>query len=180
MPFAVSFCTRGLRRKHAALHCLRRCASEPEERPDWHLQALLLEPVPLALMVLGLFLVTSLGTGSAIKTVWRWRWAYSVWRTATFTRTDRKAQILKTKIKNIWPSRSELKDSAGAGGRGSVLGFFIRILPVGVGSSSCRHPRRWKNVGPRTQAGSARMPSKESQEQKRRTTHPKHPRSSRC
>jgi putative tricarboxylic transport membrane protein len=34
-------------------------------------------------------------------------------------------------IANIWPSRSELKQSSGAFGRGSVIGFFLGILPGG-------------------------------------------------
>jgi len=34
-------------------------------------------------------------------------------------------------IANIWPSRSELKQSSGAIGRGSVIGFFLGILPGG-------------------------------------------------
>jgi len=35
------------------------------------------------------------------------------------------------KIANIWPSRAELKESSGAFGRGSVIGFFLGILPGG-------------------------------------------------
>lgn len=35
------------------------------------------------------------------------------------------------KVKNIWPNRSELKQSAGAVGRGSVIGFLLGILPGG-------------------------------------------------
>jgi putative tricarboxylic transport membrane protein len=34
-------------------------------------------------------------------------------------------------IANIWPSRAELKESSGAFGRGSVIGFFLGILPGG-------------------------------------------------
>ena len=34
-------------------------------------------------------------------------------------------------IANIWPSRKELKESSGAFGRGSVIGFFLGILPGG-------------------------------------------------
>ena len=35
------------------------------------------------------------------------------------------------KVANVWPSRAELRQSAGAIGRGSVLGFFLGILPGG-------------------------------------------------
>ncbi|TJY69147.1 tripartite tricarboxylate transporter permease [Arthrobacter sp. CAU 1506] len=34
-------------------------------------------------------------------------------------------------VANVWPSRKDLKQSAGAIGRGSVLGFFLGILPGG-------------------------------------------------
>jgi putative tricarboxylic transport membrane protein len=34
-------------------------------------------------------------------------------------------------IANVWPSRAELKESSGAFGRGSVIGFFLGILPGG-------------------------------------------------
>ncbi len=36
-----------------------------------------------------------------------------------------------SKVANVWPSRKDLKDSSGAIGRGSVLGFFLGILPGG-------------------------------------------------
>jgi putative tricarboxylic transport membrane protein len=35
------------------------------------------------------------------------------------------------KVANIWPSRKDLKESSGAIGRGSLLGFFLGILPGG-------------------------------------------------
>jgi putative tricarboxylic transport membrane protein len=35
------------------------------------------------------------------------------------------------KVANVWPSRADLKQSSGAIGRGSVLGFFLGILPGG-------------------------------------------------
>jgi putative tricarboxylic transport membrane protein len=44
-----------------------------------------------------------------------------------------KAQAIKGKIKNIWPSRKDFRDSSGAIARGSVLGFFIGVLPGGGG-----------------------------------------------
>jgi putative tricarboxylic transport membrane protein len=34
-------------------------------------------------------------------------------------------------VANIWPSRKDLKESSGAIGRGSLLGFFLGILPGG-------------------------------------------------
>jgi putative tricarboxylic transport membrane protein len=34
-------------------------------------------------------------------------------------------------VANVWPSRGELKQSSGAIGRGSVIGFFLGILPGG-------------------------------------------------
>jgi putative tricarboxylic transport membrane protein len=47
-------------------------------------------------------------------------------------RTD-KVQAVTQKIRNIWPSRTDLRDSAGAIGRGSLLGFLIGVLPGGGG-----------------------------------------------
>lgn len=35
------------------------------------------------------------------------------------------------KVTNVWPSRADLRQAAGAIGRGSVLGFFLGILPGG-------------------------------------------------
>ena len=35
------------------------------------------------------------------------------------------------KVANVWPSRQDLRQSSGAIGRGSVLGFFLGILPGG-------------------------------------------------
>ncbi len=35
------------------------------------------------------------------------------------------------KVANVWPSRKDLKESSGAVTRGSVLGFFLGILPGG-------------------------------------------------
>jgi putative tricarboxylic transport membrane protein len=34
-------------------------------------------------------------------------------------------------VANVWPSRKDLRESSGAIGRGSVLGFFLGILPGG-------------------------------------------------
>ncbi|PSK67399.1 hypothetical protein B0E53_00633 [Micromonospora sp. MH33] len=36
-----------------------------------------------------------------------------------------------TKVANVWPSRADLRESSGAIGRGSVLGFILGILPGG-------------------------------------------------
>ncbi|BCW66931.1 hypothetical protein NicSoilB4_16940 [Arthrobacter sp. NicSoilB4] len=36
-----------------------------------------------------------------------------------------------SKVTNVWPSRKDLKQASGAIGRGSVLGFFLGILPGG-------------------------------------------------
>ena len=44
-----------------------------------------------------------------------------------------KAQAVKSKIKNVWPSRKDFRDSSGAIARGSVMGFFIGVLPGGGG-----------------------------------------------
>jgi len=35
------------------------------------------------------------------------------------------------KVGNVWPSRKDLKQSSGAIGRGSVIGFFLGVLPGG-------------------------------------------------
>ena len=35
------------------------------------------------------------------------------------------------KVANVWPSRKDLRQSSGAIGRGSILGFFLGILPGG-------------------------------------------------
>ncbi|RFU23424.1 tripartite tricarboxylate transporter permease [Geodermatophilus marinus] len=44
-----------------------------------------------------------------------------------------KAQAVVGKIKNIWPSREDFRASAGPIARGSVIGFFIGVLPGGGG-----------------------------------------------
>ncbi|RBY74845.1 tripartite tricarboxylate transporter permease [Blastococcus sp. TF02-09] len=44
-----------------------------------------------------------------------------------------KAEQIKARIKNIWPSRRDFRDSSGAIARGSVLGFFLGVLPGGGG-----------------------------------------------
>ena len=42
-----------------------------------------------------------------------------------------KADISASTIQNIWPDRKDLKDSAGAITRGSILGFFLGVIPGG-------------------------------------------------
>ncbi|MBM6620803.1 tripartite tricarboxylate transporter permease [Micrococcaceae bacterium RIT802] len=42
-----------------------------------------------------------------------------------------RAAAVPVKVANVWPSRADLKQSTGAIGRGSVLGFFLGILPGG-------------------------------------------------
>ena len=124
----------------------------------------------VAIMVLGLFLVTSLGTGSTMKSLSMAAIGLllstvgqdPITGTARFTfgipsllggfdfvaiamglfgvgqllhsleRTE-KAQAITTKIKNIWPSRKDFRDSSGAIARGSLLGFVIGVLPGGGG-----------------------------------------------
>lgn len=44
-----------------------------------------------------------------------------------------KAEEIKSRIKNIWPSRKDFRDSSGAIARGSVLGFVLGVLPGGGG-----------------------------------------------
>src|SRR5512139_3919606 len=45
--------------------------------------------------------------------------------------TDIKREILTTKVKNLFPNAKDWRDSAGAIVRGSVLGFFLGIIPGG-------------------------------------------------
>jgi putative tricarboxylic transport membrane protein len=42
-------------------------------------------------------------------------------------------QVIKTRLRSLFPSRAEWRRSAGAIGRGTVLGFFLGLIP-GVGS----------------------------------------------
>ena len=42
-----------------------------------------------------------------------------------------RADISASTIRNIWPDRKDLKDSAGAITRGSILGFFLGVIPGG-------------------------------------------------
>ncbi|MEU0237093.1 tripartite tricarboxylate transporter permease [Nocardiopsis sp. NPDC006198] len=43
----------------------------------------------------------------------------------------RKGTVAPARVANAWPSRADLRQSSGAIGRGSVLGFFLGILPGG-------------------------------------------------
>ncbi|MDJ0350770.1 tripartite tricarboxylate transporter permease [Cryobacterium sp. PH29-G1] len=124
----------------------------------------------VALMVLGLFLVTSIGTGSTIKSLCmaglglalstvgqdpidgssRFTFGsvgllsgfdfvavamglFGVGELLHSLEKSEHGQAIKVKIKNIWPSRKDMKESSGAIARGSVLGFFIGVLPGGGG-----------------------------------------------
>jgi putative tricarboxylic transport membrane protein len=49
---------------------------------------------------------------------------------------DEKVQLLSGKIKNIWPSMREFRQSLPPIARGSVLGFLIGVLPGGSGMLS--------------------------------------------
>jgi putative tricarboxylic transport membrane protein len=46
---------------------------------------------------------------------------------------DKAVKMMTSKVKNIWPSRKDLRDSRGPIVRGSILGFFIGVLPGGGG-----------------------------------------------
>jgi putative tricarboxylic transport membrane protein len=127
-------------------------------------------PEYVALTVLGILLVTYLGTGSALKSLSMAALGLllatigqdPITGTTRFTfgevslfdgldfvavamglfgvgeilhsleRTE-KVQAVTKRIRNIWPSRADLRQSAGAIGRGSVLGFVIGVLPGGGG-----------------------------------------------
>jgi putative tricarboxylic transport membrane protein len=43
----------------------------------------------------------------------------------------KKAEVTQSKIHNIWPNHKDLKDSLGAITRGSILGFFLGVIPGG-------------------------------------------------
>jgi putative tricarboxylic transport membrane protein len=45
--------------------------------------------------------------------------------------TDIKREILTTKVKNLFPNAKDWRDSIGAIVRGSILGFFLGIIPGG-------------------------------------------------
>ena len=127
-------------------------------------------PEYVALTVLGILLVTYLGTGSVLKSLCMAALGLllatvgldPITGTARFTfgevslfngldfvavamglfgvgeilhsleRTD-KVQAVTSKIKGIWPTRKDFRDSSGAIGRGSLLGFVIGVLPGGGG-----------------------------------------------
>ena len=59
--------------------------------------------------------------------------------------------LAKAKIKNLLPSREEWRQSVGPIARGSVLGFFLGILPGGGGGSSpISCPTSWRSGCPNT------------------------------
>ena len=63
--------------------------------------------------------------------VWSlWPWASSGYRKSLqIFKVPSERIIFKTKIKNLLPNKRDWKDSAGAIARGSVIGFFLGILP---------------------------------------------------
>jgi putative tricarboxylic transport membrane protein len=46
---------------------------------------------------------------------------------------EEKIQVITSKLKHIWPSRKDFRDSSGAIARGSAIGFFLGVLPGGGG-----------------------------------------------
>jgi putative tricarboxylic transport membrane protein len=127
-------------------------------------------PEYVAMTVLGILLVTYLGTGSAVKSLCMAALGlllatigqdpiagttrFTFGQVSLFDGLDfvavamglfgvgeilyslehsEKVQAVTQRIKNIWPSRTDLRDSAGAIGRGSLLGFLIGVLPGGGG-----------------------------------------------
>lgn len=127
-------------------------------------------PEYVALTVLGILLVTYLGTGSVVKSLSMAAAGlllstigqdpitgtarFSFGQVELFDGLDfvavamglfgvgeilhslerqEKVQAVTSKIKNILPTRKDFRDSSGAIARGSVLGFFIGVLPGGGG-----------------------------------------------
>ncbi len=71
---------------------------------------------------------------------------------------DESVDLVKTKIKNLLPSREDWRQSTGPIIRGSVLGFFLGIIPGGGGIIAnfmsyivekrlSKHPERFGNGG---------------------------------
>jgi putative tricarboxylic transport membrane protein len=54
------------------------------------------------------------------------------------------------KVANVWPSRTDLRQSAGAIGRGSALGFFLGILPGGGATLSSLAAYAWEKKRSKT------------------------------
>lgn len=127
-------------------------------------------PEYVALTVLGILLVTYLGTGSAVKSLsmaalglllatvgqdpitgtTRFTFgevslfdgldfvavAMGLFGVGEILHNLERTQGVRSavqKVKNVWPSRRDLRDSTGAIARGSVLGFVIGVLPGGGG-----------------------------------------------
>lgn len=138
-------------------------------------------PEYVALTIVGLMLVTSLGSGSTVKALLmagvglllatvgtdpiQGTPRFSFGEVSLFQGIDFVAiamglfgvsEILhnlehseaghkiSAKIKDIWPSRKDLRDSAGAIGRGSVLGFLLGVLPGGGGVISSMASYAWE------------------------------------
>ncbi len=59
-------------------------------------------------------------------------WASSASGRSCYNLEERHGKVqAPAPVANVWPSRGDLKQSSGAIGRGSVLGFFLGILPGG-------------------------------------------------
>ncbi|MEE2569910.1 tripartite tricarboxylate transporter permease [Pseudarthrobacter sp. J64] len=69
-----------------------------------------------------------------------------------------------SKVSNVWPSRSDLKQASGSIGRGSIMGFFLGILPGGgatiasmasyaMEKKRSKHPERFGKGAPEGVAG---------------------------
>ncbi|MFC7535646.1 tripartite tricarboxylate transporter permease [Actinoplanes sp. GCM10030250] len=56
----------------------------------------------------------------------------------------RKVHAPPATVTNVWPSRADLRQSGGAIGRGSVLGFFLGILPGGGAVLSSMAAYAWE------------------------------------
>ena len=71
-------------------------------------------------------------------------------------KNDYVMDLTKTKITNLLPNREEWRQSAGPIARGSVLGFFLGILPGAEESSRISCPTLWRSAFPNTPNDSER------------------------
>ena len=58
--------------------------------------------------------------------------------------------IFQTSLSNLLPNRQDWKQSAGPIARGSLIGFFLGILPGGEPLFHLSPPTRWKKRSPGT------------------------------
>jgi putative tricarboxylic transport membrane protein len=86
----------------------------------------------------------------------------------------------KPRVGRARPSRAEFLQSRWAIARGTVVGFFLGILPGGGATMASMVASRSRNAPPGRPSGSARARSRGSRARKRPTTPPPPPRSSRC